>query len=140
MHLYLLTRGIKKNVDHFINDMSAQYFPYTKDKDGKPIWVQMAMRPIQLWECVFPNNSLQEVMATMDLNMTEEMYKQRGITKSPGWNYGNKTLWMLRKLLKAKELPPLDPKAKKRIVFKDWVHIAPIGIKEDDIRDGKEML
>ena len=96
--------------------MSAQYFPLT----GTTNYIQLAMRPIQLWECVFPKESLQDVMATM------------GIQDRPKhWKYGDKYLWGLRKALKAYPIPKQDPKAIKRIVFNRDIHVAPIGIKDD---------
>ena len=113
MHLYFLTRGIKKNVDNFINDMSAQYFP-----TGLPgnMWVQLSMRPIQLWECVMPEANLHDVLATLKPNDEQEH---------------RKIIEKFRFLLGAKKVPELNPKANPRMVFKNDVAIYPIGIKED---------
>jgi len=116
----MISRGIKDRVDRFVEDMSAQYFPI--EMNGKKIYVQLAMRPLQLWEVVFPEPCLQEVMNTIwdsNVPIKEQQfpYKLR--------------LGALRKLLRAKKLPALDKSGLKRIVRRDFVSCYPIGIKGD---------
>ena len=125
----MITRGIKHEVDRFVNDMQAQYFPY--EWNGQKMAVQLAMRPIQLWEVVFPEDQLQNVMATVE---TGELPKQ--------WKSKQKYLSVLRKVLGAKKLPKLDPNAMKRLVYKTNIQTALIGYREDAKadKDGHECL
>lgn len=122
MHLYLMTRGIKHCVDWFIRDLQAQYFPY-----GEPgNYVQLSVRPVQLWEVVFPKEAFNEVCGTI-LNSTENR-KDIGLPMAA-----------LRKALGAKKLPKLDfTKLPKRLIYKDFVATYPIGYRPDAIwKDGK---
>ena len=67
MHLYILTRGIKRQVDKFQQDMAAQWCKH-KWKEGDKIvegHVELGMRPLQLWEIVFPKASLPDVLANL---------------------------------------------------------------------------
>jgi len=124
MHLYLLTRGIKHEVDRFINDLQAQYFPF-KYK-GKQSFVQLAMRPIQLWEVVMPEDALQTVMNT---------------TFSGDEAFTNNTVFnMLRRSLKAKKIPKRDLSVGKRLVHNRNIAVYPIGIKPDKFNDDGEIL
>ena len=110
-----MTRGIKHDVDRFVNDMQAQYFPYGKTG----IWAQLSMRPIQLWEIVFPEEQLPVLVKTIgcDAEVTPGM---------------SKYLALLRKPLKAKKLPKMDLKDTPwRPLYKENVAMYPIGIKED---------
>lgn len=123
VHLYLLTRGIKPNVDRFVNDMLATYVPH-----GNGGMVQVAMRPIQLWEVVFPKQHLPLICNTI-------MYPNDPNAKSDSrYTYINALNSMLRKIIKLKKIPKYDPHTTPRkIVFKDAVAVYPIGIKEDNI-------
>lgn len=133
MHLYVVTRGIKHCVDRFISDLQAQYFPFeftdpeTKKKSNI---IQLGVRPIQLWEIVFPKESLNEVLATV-------------IKSPPEFNSTQqKALSVLRKLLKCKPIPEIPPNSRRRIVFDQHIECSPIGIKDDIMHptQGHEML
>jgi len=118
MHLYCLTRGIKHDVDNFINQLTGQYFPYTYDPSlQKAAYVQFAVRPIQLWEFVFPEPCLQEVMQTI----------------KPDTEYpkDEKMMFMLRKMLNASKIPSIDPKILGRPIYKNNIDITMIGTKKD---------
>ena len=125
----MLTRGIKNCVDRYISDLQAQYFEY----GGKGNYVQLAVRPIQLWEVAFPKESFKEVCGTLH-NSTENR-KDIGLPMAA-----------LRKVLGAKKLPKLDfTKIPRRLIYKEFVATYPIGYREDAIwKDGplkgKEQL
>ena len=114
----MMTRGIKHEVDRFISDLQAQYFPYKSNK--KNLWVQLGVRPIQLWEIALPKESLQEVMATIFKSQTD-------IDNSAG----HKQMMVFRKLLKAKKMPKLIAKERRLMYNPETVARYPIGIKED---------
>jgi len=126
VHLYFLTRGIKDNVDKFVNHMSCQYLPYKKKQvfpnlPNNTGYIQLAMRPIQLWECVVPEPSLNTVMKSI-WNEGEE--KPRNSFRMP--------LGAFRKTLGASPIPSIDRVDKQALpIFKENVCIYPIGIRED---------
>ena len=119
----MVTRGIKQCVDQFVNDMSAQYFPFSFQ--GKPGWVQLAMRPIQFWEVVFPKESLQTVMRTI-------WEKQESMQERPEMKWPFKAI---RRALHLKKIPEIDPNIPKRIVYNQNIGFYGIGIKEDNYQD-----
>ncbi|MAH51806.1 hypothetical protein CMI37_38675 [Candidatus Pacearchaeota archaeon] len=124
-----MTRGIKHEVDRFVNDMSAQYYPYEINKQNH--YVQLAMRPIQLWEMVFPKDALQSVMRTLWDETQPNVNMAKGIP-----------LKVIAKTLGAKKIPNLDMTMPKRIIYKDNVAIYPVGTRNDKFadEDGHEIL
>ena len=58
MHIYFGTRGIKHDVDRFINELSAKYLPFKwkakGDKKAQDVTLQVRVCPIQLWDVSFP--------------------------------------------------------------------------------------
>ena len=129
MHLYLLTRGIKHCVDRYISDLSAQYFPYGDPKDK--LAVQLAVRPLQIWEIVFAKQNLPEVVKTV--------LPQGAIRSVDKKNWSTKYMSWLAKMLKAKKMPDFDLKdVPSRLIYKDFVAAYPIGVKADEIwKDGQ---
>jgi len=128
----MVTRGIKHDVDRFINDMQAMYLPYKvpKGKVKGNYHVQLAMRPVQLWEVVFPEPALQTVLNTI-------WYEQQNERKAFKMPFG-----MMRKALKLEKVPAIDSKIPGRIVYKNNVSAYAIGVKKDvtNIEDGHEEL
>lgn len=149
MHLILMTRGIQQSRDVWKKFMETQMFNWkrqrlTKKEDGtfeRGAWemtrVQGALRPIELWEYVFPQESLQEVLAMM--GQQKNAYHMRPeIT-----NFA----WVMRMMMKAKKLPDLGIQDKQtheitqKFVPMSGMAVYPIGIREDAIADidfGKE--
>ena len=126
MHLYLLRRGIQHDVTRMINDLQAQYFQYKYgDKD---LFVQLGVRPIQLWEVVMPEDSLKMVMNTVNAGEPKATIFKRA------------QLELIRKALKAKKMPEYDKTAGKRIIYKDNVAVYPLGIKPDRYDKNGEVL
>jgi len=126
MQLYFFTRGIKNRVDEFTNDLQAQFFP--RKFKGKLMDSQAHLRPIQFWEYVFPAPQLQPVLKMIEPSPNHH----NSLNK-----YGN----VLRKLLHAKKIPPIDPSIIKRPIRKYHVQVWGIGIKEDEFNEeGEEQL
>src|SRR3990167_143961 len=125
MHAYVVTRGIKRDVDMWVEQMSSKFFSY--NYEGKNVNVSLAMRPIQLWEIVFPKEHLQEVMNTIwDTDPVPDNFWVDKMCKGA------------RKMLGAKRFPPLIKTGMKRICIHNNLGILPIGFKEDGFRsDGK---
>ena len=66
MHLYVLTRGILSATKQWENDLAAQYLHFKVLEKGKkktpPYLAQLAVRPVNLYEIVFPEECLDEVL------------------------------------------------------------------------------
>ncbi len=128
MHLYMLTRGIKHEVDRMIRELSSQYLPFTWKKKKKML-VQVAVRPVQLWEVVFPKEHLDPLVKSLGGGGIPLHQKKYG-----------KWVTFLRKLLGAKKLPK-NLKTDKYIPFHNQATgTVIVGIKEDEMKDGFEQL
>ena len=149
MHLLILPRGIKHDVDRFINDLQAQYFSYVpkgkmkeefernmkcKLNDGQAVGVQLAVRPLIPYELVFPEGSLPNVLSTIwnneeypaSANWKIDMVK-RAMCRTYGASILPKELW--------------NSKASAGMIYKQNVGVDLIGYKEDKKdADGNEML
>ena len=126
MHAYFLTRGIKQDVDLFVKFLETRTLrmPF-KDKDGKDgvIPIQGALRPIQLWEYVFPENEKDVVLSTLrfDEPIVPDTLKMKAGVKS------------LRMALGAKKIPDFKKTSKMFMPDNLWVSIVPIGVKYDKL-------
>jgi hypothetical protein len=127
MHLYLLTRGIKHDVDRFITELQGKYLPYEYEK-GKIGQLQFSVRPVQLWEMVFPEPQLQTVLAS--------------IQPSNGFGSYNETYQaLLRKTLGLSKIPEIVKDSLIFPIYKENIGMTALGIKPDRIREigsGKE--
>jgi len=126
MHLYCISRGIKQDVDRFIKELECQYLPF---KYRGFDFIQMSVRPVQLWEMVFPKE-LKDLMINTIIRGNPPEHET--MFKYP--------LAVLRKLLNAKKVE--DTTHKKRLaVYHENVQVLPIGIREDVMHEeGHEML
>ena len=121
MHLYVLARGIKPNLDKFVNDLLAQYLPYRFGPEkGMVGQIQLGVRPIELLEIAFPKESLDQV-----LEMVWPYDETGGI---------HKYVSFIRKLIPGlKDIPPRPKKAKfTPRVYRKSVSVLGLGIKEDE--------
>lgn len=130
MHLYVMTRGQKNKVDRYIEDLQAQWWPYpgAGGAQAPPGWIQMGVRPLQMWELVFPKEELPSVLRTV-------------LSQGKLNDWRQKYLTALRIMLRAEKLPNIDfSKAPMRMVRKEDVAIYPIGIRKDKNFEGAEYL
>jgi len=142
MHLYLITRGIKHDVDRFVKEMTSKYLPYTwrdpKTKKLEKGVVQVAMRPVQFWEVVFPKEHRDVILNTLWPQTRKEVCKG---------HFGNiatqKFKWILariRKLIGIKEIDPNYKNVPCLALWKNNIEFIGVGEKEDVVIDGVEML
>lgn len=99
-HLYMLTRGQKDLVDNYINDLQAQHFSYKPNPHTAPGYLQLGVRPVQLWEITFPREHLNEVLATIQPS-TLKARDEKGLRKVFAWAIS------LKKYLGLKPIPVL---------------------------------
>lgn len=131
MHMYIITRGMKDRVDRWVNDCLSKYFKFKykrPDQDKSKMVngaIQLSMRPIQLWEVVFPEESYDDVL---------------DIIQPYGWNNKFKKFApILRKLMGLKPIKQgVEPKL---LFYRDNVEVIGIGTKEDRRdQDGIEQI
>ena len=134
MHLYLLTRGIKAAVDDFITQLQGKYLEYKMFDDKKnlqKIPVQVAVRPIQLWEIVFPEESKDLMLTTiLGAEKGNGEYTGYGGGKSTQHKWHEKFIWGIRKILGAKKIGKFDGKNMLPI-NRNHVETIGIGLKDD---------
>lgn len=165
MHMILMTRGVNTEFERWKKFMETQMFlwkrkhllkdemgNFIKDKDGKNIInsngeymkVQGVLRPIQLFEYIFPDKSpiLQNgkevgeidnvipVLAMMG-NLHQNVNNLRKEVKGPSW--------ILRKSMNLKPIPKMPEALTKldrtqitdKFVPMEGMAVYPVGIKED---------
>lgn len=121
-----MTRGIKKDVDDFITQLQGAYIPHPiKDKDGNitgSTGIQFSVRPVQLWEMVFPQESLEPVLNTFF----------DGQNPYGRWKKFHKFLSIFRKTMGLKPIPEGYATNARLPQMKQNIECIGIGIKEDE--------
>ena len=93
MHLYLLTRGTLRAVREWREALSNCYFPMqVKDKNGKlgTATAQLQIRPVELYEVVFPEEHEKTVMGLIKPGTNINNYA--------GKRWGKYLRWIIKKL------------------------------------------
>ena len=126
MHLYVVARGVKTHQDNWVTDLLAKYLPYEYEK-GKQGLVQLSVRPVQMYEIVFPESQLDEVLKAVKPG------------KVAGYPWLDNISKMFSKLLKLKKIPEFTDDGKFRMA-PHAVTVHGIGIKDDIFVDGIEHL
>mgnify|MGYP007044126595 FL=1 len=121
----MLTRGIKHDVERFMNELSAKYLPfkYQNKTDAKveDYMIQLAVRPVQLWEIAVPREHYDVVMRTM--------FRDAPMRKQ--YNWLKKYVMVFRKILGLKALPKYELKGDVLPCYIGAVDRIGLGIKED---------
>ena len=163
-----MTRGIQQSRDMWKKFMETQWFPFIrypllkdpktgeflKNPDGsyqkgepELTRVQGSLRPIELWEYVFPAEGFKiengKAVPTTNMHNLKAAIAMQNLQKA----YNNlrpevnNYAWILRKMMKLKKIPELDISNKEQWEITD--HLVPmagmasypVGIKEDFIGD-----
>ena len=130
MHLYIATRGQKHLVETLMNNLQGIMLPYKAtphaDKNN-PSFLQMGIRPLQLWEIAFPEEHLNVVLASLEGSefRTDD---NRWIPSFIGW------CMKLKGILGLKDIPKDYDKTKKFLIPNrdPAIDIKYIGIKKDE--------
>lgn len=152
MHLYFGLRGVKHMSDLFETHAQSQYFLWERENmnvcscnhpkhDGKckscecnsfsrrkeTFNLQGSLRPVQLYEYVFPEECLEEVLTMFQMSDEVMDYHENSLGK-----IGKFFLDKFRKILGLKPIPRGIPrKEPKHIIPLHGVTLHPIGIKTD---------
>ena len=128
MHLYVLTRGILSATKQWENDLAAQYLPFEVLEKGKkkpsPYLAQLAVRPVNLYEIVFPEECLDDVLGMVK----PEMHK--GVAGK-----FSAFIKMFTRMLGLKKIPDYKPKI---TPTGDGVSVIGLGLKKDKMNWGKK--
>lgn len=136
MHLLFMTRGVKQQRDIFVKFMETQMFPWERTNltTGKKetVLVQGALRPVELWEYVFPEEHLNEVLTMLSINPDGSGFSN--------WQMDAIKRKMFSKLSgqKIDPIPKFTPVPTPRFIETRGVAIYPLGIKRDVKRDYPE--
>lgn len=122
MQSYFILRGHKMWADRFIQELNAKYLPFVFKGENK--FIELMVRPIQLFEVVYPKECYDVVQTTIF-----------GIDKSAGADaYGDDKMKLgqmaFRQMLGAKPFP--DWKTTRQLpLTKNGLSILGIGVRED---------
>lgn len=131
MHLYLITRGHKPDVDRFIAELQGVYNPF--NYQGQRMMVGTQVRPIQFWEIVFPEKAL-------DVMLRSILEDNQGMAATP---HIQKYLAAMRLGLKLQKIPPYEycNKFGKRLpyhpLYLNNVEKIGVGIKPDYYKENE---
>ena len=124
-------KGMHFGADGECKTCECKKFDPIEVRDDKV--VQGVVRPIQLWEYIFPEQHLDTVLKGLNLPRNGNFQAKEKLLSLP-----------IRKTLGLKKIPKHDPKKARDVIFwnKDKVHLWGIGIKEDvkgaiDFTNGK---
>ena len=112
---------------------------FLKNEDGtyqygkeEVVKVQGALRPIEFWEYVFPQESLQEVLAMQNAHKGYNQLRPEV----------NRFAWILRKMMGAKKIPDMPELQNKeqwqitqKYVPMNGMAVYALGIREDPVQD-----
>ncbi len=123
-HAIILTRGIKHDVDRAITELQGKKLPM--QFHGKDSLIDLAVRPIQLWDFVFPAPQMQVMMRSLFISpMNPE-----GLIN---WNpKHNKYLTMIRAAMGLKKFPELEKTGARIPFYNENIEFMGIGIKDDN--------
>lgn len=127
MHLYVLARGNKDKLDRWVNDILAQYLPFEYEK-GKPKGLlQVSVRPIQLYEIVFPEEHLETVL---------------GMVRPYGCKFSKRIqrlAGVFRKVMGLDKIPEKEARCNNRVIS-PFVNVVGLGTKKDAYKKGIEQI
>lgn len=127
----MIVRGIKHASDRFINELSAKYLslPMTNKKNGKVTIAnaQVQVRPVQLYEVVFPKEQLDVMLQTL-FPLTDGSTAYKKFQTIVRW---------AKRLMGLKPIPKEWNRKNHMLVCKDGVEIIGIGLKDDRVLDFK---
>lgn len=125
-HTVFLTRGIKHDVDFFINELAHRYVTFDRiNSDTKKLEkgiLQLRLSPIQLWDLSYPKEHRDVIHNTIF----------GGTMGEPIHSRHSKFLLPLRMAMKLKKLPEYDKtKGKLAMLPPQNIELIAVGVKDD---------
>jgi hypothetical protein len=132
MHLFVLMRGKKMDVEKTINDLNGKYLPFEHKTHGKG-QLGVMCNPIVPCELIFPKEHLPLMIQT--LGGSEALKGQKSL------GYLQKYKKWIQKLLHLQPLPDVGSEVLKLPIHLESTEIIGIGIKYDkEFDDGTEYI
>ena len=123
---------MKDRQDRWVNDLLARYYPY-EYKKGEWGQLQLSVRPIQLYEIVFPEKMEQEV-----LGLIRPVKYDRGNMRNL---FDETMLATMRKILGAdKKIGKIPPEEPRYLMNRNDIEVIGIGLKKDVFENGVEKI
>lgn len=125
VHLVFATRGIMHQTLLFEAMMQSNWWPLSVEKDGKKVHVvdvQGALRPINFYEYVIPEDGLDELLTSLDI-------AEGGFVHPLPARINQK---IMQKAMGLEPIPKKWNKTVKRHMPRADVALYPIGIKRDN--------
>ena len=126
MHLYVVARGVLNEIKRWERALENQFLPtkyiHPETKKIEEGFVQLGVRPVQLYEIVFPKEQLNRVLNIV--NPSVGSYADR-------YKSGYKWINRIAKFLGLKKIPKWTPEPITPMYKSPWVGVHGIGIKED---------
>ena len=124
-------------VDEMITQLRGVYYNYEIKKDGTlgakkgKYVIPTKVCPIQLWDIAFPKEYQDQMLATLFCEGGKPMNPKHA-----------KFIWAMQKAMGLKKIPDYDPKRyfPMKSAVRQHIEMIGIGIKEDRMEDGTEML
>ena len=130
MHMYVIARGEKGFLDRWESDVEAKYLRFKHSKEHNIGHLQVAIRPIRLYEIVYPEPHHDHMLKVVH----------------PFNSNGQKLANAIRMMMRLKKLPKKNvDKWPKAHVSQGGVHsphvaVTGIGYKKDVFKDGIEQI
>ena len=125
MHISFIPYGERDCVNKMLKDMDSQkhLLQMTKGKKKRGAWIpgQIRLLPFGVMEYVFPKESLNMVLRTLDA----------ALPGAYGINFQRLVYPSIRKLLKLKHIPKYEKDGDIYLWSKAFVHVIVLGIRED---------
>ena len=135
MQSYFITRGKYEEVETFIDWLRHSFLPLKITKgDGTATYPMMEcmVRPIQMWEFVYPREHHDMVVNSLGLYSTGTPFFTGGYNINP-------KLWAIRKLLGAKEFEKPKTADKMLLPYERFKNINILGIGYVEDADMAEL-
>jgi hypothetical protein len=126
MHLFVVAEGAKIWIEKFINDLSAMWL-YPKERGTEKI--QLAVREIKILDLVFPESCKEQVLGAVAPHQKDDKSEFKKLFSIASW---------ARRFLGLKPIKE-DVKPNNEI-YKPFIRVVAVGLKEDEKQKGYEQL
>lgn len=129
MHIFLMTRGIKHEVEEFMNWLSHQQLPFNyKQRPEEALnqfLLQVRVSPVQFWDISFPKEHQDAMLTTLFGNQCDG---------KPYHSNMEKYFSALRMVLGAKKKPESWDTSKRLARSPAHTEMICVGVKDDEIK------
>lgn len=124
MHAFVTARGMPDYINRWENDCLAHHLPFFYDFYKPAGSIQFSLRPVRIYDCVFPARQYETAMSMLRPNSGEDM---------------KTILFALRKIMGAEKPAPYKYDKTKWIPRQN-VSVNVIGVKQDKWKNGIEQI